>query len=1362
MASTKNKKTIQIIGGLLLVLLFVFSYSLVKAKTESKETKASEFYISEFNPSQRENSNLVKNVDELKANYFRNQNFEYESRIFEANFSFDALGATWNKDNNSEITVFVRFSKDNKNWEDWQDFGGEWDADNGKETSASANNDSIQTTDLLFFKDAKYFQYKVKFFDEKYTSELESIKFTYIKPEEEKTSFFGFLGIKKAEAVNSPRIISRAEWGANPSYMTWTPEYVNINKLIIHHTASGNNPPDPAAVVRSIYYYHAVSLGWGDIGYNYLVDQHGNLYEGRYGGNGVVGAHAYGQNYGSVGISVIGTYTSVNVTPQAFNGLTSLVAFKTYQNDFSPTWGTVFGHRDFCNNPPGHNCTACPGEVLYSRKGEIISVSQAKVAQYIQADINFLTQNNNILVKSYTVPAIYLWQDGLKKPFADMKSFTILGYNLSQVNYVSIHALLNYEQGETISALLKDINTQTVYLAASNFSSKYLVPSASVFDNYGFSWANIVEKDSTYINSLPTAGELKINFKGILTAGVYQLRSGYKSAYPNPIALESWGYSYDDVIELPQSFVDVFPNSAVLFPIINKQSGAAYLMQNGSKHLISTVSIFYAWGFKWNEMTTLSDAEIDAIPSGPSLSRFAKGSEATIYLIDSGNKYPFLGTEMLARWGKNPAEAFVCSDGLINNLPTSSQVNDLVKSSSSLTVYLVYGGKKYAFDDSKSFVAWNKNWSDIRTYSNNLISEMPNGEDGLYKHIQSLDPALTTIYLVSSGEKKPFSNAPLFVLWGGNFSLVSKLPTGLLNSLTTGSDITLPIKGSGSAVYLMNKGTKSAVPNLEVLSAWGYAINDATILPDKEINAIPNGPALSVVSKANNSNAVYKIEAGKKAPFPSANIFYSWGFSFNQVASLSPELIAIPASENNLSLFAKVQPSDVTIYLLNKENKKAFPNYETFQAFGSDDDISISSYITRLPSEGNVSRVIKSNTDTIYYVTDQTKRPFADWATFVAWGYSLNDVIILSPYTAAAIPTGSPISQLIKGSADTIYYLQNSQKRPIPNLDVLNSYGWTVDFVIVISDVKLSSIPTGPMLLPNVGRAIFTSSSNFRVITTGGQVLHNTPGGQQAQISYYNNLYYVITGYDLAFSWYGSSPLRVEPTTQDSIIEVMSYYDPNWNKTINYNRFRGSMEVVHSTTGTWVVNDLPLNDYVVGIAENSPASDPAEKMKAMAVAARTYGEYYRSRGGKHPGEPFHLKNSRQGNGNDQVYAGYGYEVLAGSYPALARSTGSQVVYYSGSVIVAAYSRGYLGRTRSAMEAWGIDYPYLQSVSDPYASTTLPCGTGGNHCVGLSASGAIGYANNEARTYSWILAHYYSNTSLNNATNANIRIAIYKL
>src|SRR5215475_14945518 len=91
------------------------------------------------------------------------------------------------------------------------------------------------------------------------------------------------------------RLLSRAAWGADESLRLepdgteiWPPEYFSVQALTVHHTATANGDPDPAATVRAIYYYHAVSLGWGDIGYHLIVDEAGTVYEGRWSGSDMV------------------------------------------------------------------------------------------------------------------------------------------------------------------------------------------------------------------------------------------------------------------------------------------------------------------------------------------------------------------------------------------------------------------------------------------------------------------------------------------------------------------------------------------------------------------------------------------------------------------------------------------------------------------------------------------------------------------------------------------------------------------------------------------------------------------------------------------------------------------------------------------------------------------------------------------------------------------------------------------------------------------------------------------------------------------------------------------------------------------
>ncbi len=114
-----------------------------------------------------------------------------------------------------------------------------------------------------------------------------------------------------ALGAEAPAVISRAGWGANPGYLDWAPQFHPGKKVIVHHTednaSSAGTPGYYAGLVRSIYYYHAVTQGWGDIAY-LPIDPLGNVYEGpipttiRHScredlhRNGVIGGHTYNHN----------------------------------------------------------------------------------------------------------------------------------------------------------------------------------------------------------------------------------------------------------------------------------------------------------------------------------------------------------------------------------------------------------------------------------------------------------------------------------------------------------------------------------------------------------------------------------------------------------------------------------------------------------------------------------------------------------------------------------------------------------------------------------------------------------------------------------------------------------------------------------------------------------------------------------------------------------------------------------------------------------------------------------------------------------------------------------------------------------
>ncbi|WP_456940923.1 N-acetylmuramoyl-L-alanine amidase [Geodermatophilus sp. SYSU D00525] len=200
-------------------------------------------------------------------------------------------------------------------------------------------------------------------------------------------------------ALAMPPVYSRAQWGADERIRTWAPRYAaTVEAATLHHTADSNDytADDVPAIMRSIYRYHTVSLGWGDIGYHVVVDKFGRLWEGRYGGlaSAVVAAHAGGFNTGTFGVSMLGNHDTVPVPQATVDAVAAVVAWKfslygidprgrttltsegggtsRYARGTSVTLPTLFGHRDV-------GSTACPGRYGYARLPEIRDAVAARM-----------------------------------------------------------------------------------------------------------------------------------------------------------------------------------------------------------------------------------------------------------------------------------------------------------------------------------------------------------------------------------------------------------------------------------------------------------------------------------------------------------------------------------------------------------------------------------------------------------------------------------------------------------------------------------------------------------------------------------------------------------------------------------------------------------------------------------------------------------------------------------------------------------------------------------------------------------------------------------------------------------------------
>ncbi len=191
---------------------------------------------------------------------------------------------------------------------------------------------------------------------------------------EDNDSFESELDTSDTATDPEMEIVKRVNADDNGNSLLWPLEYpADVQKIIIHHTASSGSFDDPEASIRAIYYYHAVTRGWGDIGYNYIVAPDGQVFEGRAGGDGVVAGHAQGYNTGSVGIALLGNYEETPVPAPLMKSLEGLIYQKAELWNIDPDAAGKF-RGSVIDNILGHSdvgSTACPGDYTYDYLDEI-------------------------------------------------------------------------------------------------------------------------------------------------------------------------------------------------------------------------------------------------------------------------------------------------------------------------------------------------------------------------------------------------------------------------------------------------------------------------------------------------------------------------------------------------------------------------------------------------------------------------------------------------------------------------------------------------------------------------------------------------------------------------------------------------------------------------------------------------------------------------------------------------------------------------------------------------------------------------------------------------------------------------------
>jgi hypothetical protein len=300
----------------------------------------------------------------------------YLSMVKLTPLQFVAVGSSWltTTPPGTELSIELRSSVDGDEWTAWQPV----------ELMDAEREDTLLDYGELIYNTGSYLQYRVTLASSQVglSPSLEAITLFPIDSRLGPTADQA-LAISVSPPDGAPMIISRAAWGADESLFNWEPEYRPVRKFVVHHTVTSNYDLDPAATVRAIYYYHAVTRGWGDIGYNYLIDTQGRIYEGRRGGEGVVGGHAKQYAWGSIGISFLGNYEEVPLPAAAEQSMVEMIAWKGNLHFVDPTGHGFFIDQDLPNVLGHRDCsqTVCPGQYAYARLPAIRQAAWERMAQ---------------------------------------------------------------------------------------------------------------------------------------------------------------------------------------------------------------------------------------------------------------------------------------------------------------------------------------------------------------------------------------------------------------------------------------------------------------------------------------------------------------------------------------------------------------------------------------------------------------------------------------------------------------------------------------------------------------------------------------------------------------------------------------------------------------------------------------------------------------------------------------------------------------------------------------------------------------------------------------------------------------------
>lgn len=691
---------------------------------------------------------------------------------------------------------------------------------------------------------------------------------------------------------SAPRVISRAEWGAPTQ--TCTPDVASaLLGAVLHHTAGPNsyaNTEQARQQIRNDANYHIGTRGWCDIGYNFIVDKWGNIYEGRANSlvEPVIGVHTGGFNTGTLGVAMLGTYDAPP-SDATLRGVASIIGWRLGSAGVDPngrmTYYTgggensrytnqnvslprIFGHRDTA-------FTACPGQGGWQALDRVRALAGDAVPARIPN-----------LVRTTTDSTVYLITPSGKLPISDFPTYTSLSV-LGPLGYVSQSFLDGKKTGPSLGRFIRS-RDGSIYLFDDGV--RYPVPSCAMISAFGRSCAEYasMELSDAQIALFPLGVRLSTTIS-TRSGGIFVVGGGLRREASNSAALES--VAADVSVTLSEHAI---ANLGYGVPILVGNSVAVDRSSSAKSVIVGGMRYPVANGFA--EETALGHAFASVTLDGPSLDALPQGRPITGLLASAaGTRFAVLPagkTELASGFGLALPVTAV-PDVLLAAIPDVAVPSGtfFLKSAGESTVYLVSDGRKRSIGSMQTVFALLEHTNPFfySVAGSAEVANLATGYPVLEPGSVVKSPSASTLYLVDGLRALvPIRSMEMLARFGEHSW--SAPGENLLTGYAVGSALSTAVR-CDAAPFVLVGGVRIGV------GGDGFGLNYRDLGPST-CSTLPRSSAVisgELFVKPSGSATVYVVRAGVKRAVTSMSRLY-------EINRGNPNLIIVTMDPSEVSL----------------------------------------------------------------------------------------------------------------------------------------------------------------------------------------------------------------------------------------------------------------------------------------------------------------------------------------------------------------------------------------------------------------------------------------------------------------------------